>query len=202
MKMKKRFSDVKTQKACKQGWEANIITKIKQITSIYPYISRSLYILLYSGVSTHVGLYGSGLFNFGYCVSLFACFLASLYFLSFLLKMFIIILVSFLFLIGVNTFCRLQKYWWDFSSSLPIGTYDRPFFSIPSYIESTTILSDKYYYYNMQRKMTVIMKMRSWSKVMRKTLTKGLLALLKYFEKIGLSYFFRYAIIFDEASNL
>ena len=32
-------------------------------------------ILLYSGVSTYVGLYGSGLFNFGSHLTLFACFL-------------------------------------------------------------------------------------------------------------------------------
>ena len=40
--------------------------------------STALCILLYSGVSTYVGLYGSGLFNFRSYVSLptlFACFL-------------------------------------------------------------------------------------------------------------------------------
>ena len=41
--MKKHFQrrcrDVKTQKASEQGWEANIVTKIKQTTSIQPYIS-------------------------------------------------------------------------------------------------------------------------------------------------------------------
>ena len=43
-----------------------------------PYISNALCILLYSGVSTYVGLYGSGLFNFRSYVNLptlFACFL-------------------------------------------------------------------------------------------------------------------------------
>ena len=29
-----RCRDVKTQKACKQGWKANIVPKIKQTTSI------------------------------------------------------------------------------------------------------------------------------------------------------------------------
>ena len=29
-----RQSNVKTQKACEQGWEANIVTKIKQTTYI------------------------------------------------------------------------------------------------------------------------------------------------------------------------
>ena len=41
-------------------------------------ISTALFILLYSGVSTYVGLYGSGLFNFRSYVNLptlFACFL-------------------------------------------------------------------------------------------------------------------------------
>ena len=32
--MKKRCRDVKTQKACEQGWETNIGPKIKQTTSI------------------------------------------------------------------------------------------------------------------------------------------------------------------------
>ena len=35
-KNERRCRDVKTQKACKQGWEANIGPKIKQTTSIYP----------------------------------------------------------------------------------------------------------------------------------------------------------------------
>ena len=30
----RRFRDVKTQKVCKQGWEVNIGSKIKQTTSI------------------------------------------------------------------------------------------------------------------------------------------------------------------------
>ena len=33
-KNEKRCRDVKTQKACEQGWEANIGPKIKQTTSI------------------------------------------------------------------------------------------------------------------------------------------------------------------------
>ena len=33
-KNERRYSDVKTQKACEQGWEANIGPKIKQTTSI------------------------------------------------------------------------------------------------------------------------------------------------------------------------
>ena len=33
-KNERRCRDVKTQKACEQGWEANIGPKIKQITSI------------------------------------------------------------------------------------------------------------------------------------------------------------------------
>ena len=33
-KIKKRCRDVKTLKACEEGWEANIVTKIKQTTSI------------------------------------------------------------------------------------------------------------------------------------------------------------------------
>ena len=58
-----RCRDVKTQKACKQGWEANIGPKI---TSILPYISTALCILFYSSVSTYVELYGS---DFGSYVS-------------------------------------------------------------------------------------------------------------------------------------
>ena len=34
IKKKYVYRDVKTQKACKQGWEANIGPKIKQTTSI------------------------------------------------------------------------------------------------------------------------------------------------------------------------
>ena len=33
-KSERKCTDVKTQKACKQGWEANIGPKIKQTTSI------------------------------------------------------------------------------------------------------------------------------------------------------------------------
>ena len=33
-KNERRCRDVKTQKACEQGWEANIATTIKQSTSI------------------------------------------------------------------------------------------------------------------------------------------------------------------------
>ena len=40
-----------------------------------PYIRTALCFLLYSGLSTYVGLYGSGLFNFGSYLTLFACFL-------------------------------------------------------------------------------------------------------------------------------
>ena len=50
----------------------------EQTASINPYISTALCILFFSGLSTYVGLYGSGLFNFGYYVNLptlFACFL-------------------------------------------------------------------------------------------------------------------------------
>ena len=93
--------DVKTQKAYKQGWEANIGPTIKQSTYILPYISTALCILLYRSVSTYVGLYGSGLFNCGSYVSLptlFACFgvLTSLH-LSFLLKMFLLFLFPLIF---------------------------------------------------------------------------------------------------------
>ena len=61
-KHKRRCRDVKTQKACNQGWGANIGPKIKQTTS---YISTAFCILFYSSESTYVGLYGSGLVNFG-----------------------------------------------------------------------------------------------------------------------------------------
>ena len=73
-KSERRCRDVKTQKASKQGWEANIGPKIKQTI---PY-NLHRYSSLYRGVSTYVGLYGSGSFNFGSYVSfptLFACFL-------------------------------------------------------------------------------------------------------------------------------
>ena len=50
-KNERRCSDVKTQKACEQGWVANIGRKIKHIT-LHKYSS-----LLYSCVSTYVGLY-------------------------------------------------------------------------------------------------------------------------------------------------
>ena len=89
----------KYERRCReQGWEANIGPKIKQTTSISTYISTALCILLYSGVSTYVGLYGSGLFNFGSYVSLPPCshafwVLTSLHLLSYLLKMFFIILL-------------------------------------------------------------------------------------------------------------
>ena len=45
-----RCRDVKTQKACEQGWDVNVGPKIKQTTSIYHYISTALCILLYSSV--------------------------------------------------------------------------------------------------------------------------------------------------------
>ena len=54
-KNEERCRDVKTPKACEQGREANIGPKIKQTTSIKPYISTALCILLYSSVSTYVG---------------------------------------------------------------------------------------------------------------------------------------------------
>ena len=65
---------------------------------MYIHVSTALCILLYSGVSTYVGLYGSSLFNFGSYVSLPPCSHAFLGFdiptSSFtLLKMFFIILV-------------------------------------------------------------------------------------------------------------
>ena len=34
-----RCRDVKTQKACEQGWEANIVTTIKQTTCLHKYSS-------------------------------------------------------------------------------------------------------------------------------------------------------------------
>ena len=74
-KSERRCRDVKTQKACKQGWEAYIGSKIKKPL---PYNPTAVCILFYRGVGTYVGLYGSGFFNFGSYVSfptLFACFL-------------------------------------------------------------------------------------------------------------------------------
>ena len=64
-------------------------------------------ILLYSGVSTYVGLHGSGLFNFGSHLTLFACLLGFdiPHLLSFLLEMFFYyscFLCCFFFLNGVN----------------------------------------------------------------------------------------------------
>ena len=53
--------------------------KIKQTTSIYPYISTYTAIKQNTKSCTYVGLYGSGLFNSGSYVSfptLFACFLS------------------------------------------------------------------------------------------------------------------------------
>ena len=41
-----RCRDVKTQKACKQGWEVNVRPKIKQTTSILPYKYSSSYFAL------------------------------------------------------------------------------------------------------------------------------------------------------------
>ena len=76
--MEKDVGTLKTKKHANKFWKVNIGPKIKQTTSIYLYISTALFILLYSGVSTYVGLYGSGLFNFRSYVNLptlFACFL-------------------------------------------------------------------------------------------------------------------------------
>ena len=56
-----RCRDVKTQKVCEQGQEANVGPKIKPLS----YISTALCILLYTNVGTYVELYGSCLFNFG-----------------------------------------------------------------------------------------------------------------------------------------
>ena len=69
IKIKEDVGMSKPKKHAKEVGRANIGPKIKQTTSIQPYISTALCILLYSGVSTCVGLYGSGLFNFGSYVS-------------------------------------------------------------------------------------------------------------------------------------
>ena len=61
----RRCRDVKTLKVCKQGREVNIDQNHFHIN-----ISTVLCILLYSGVNTYVGLYGSGLFNFWSYVNL------------------------------------------------------------------------------------------------------------------------------------
>ena len=57
--------DLKTLKVCEQGREVNIGPKPLP----YKHKYSSLY-FLYSGVSTYVGLYGSGLFNFWSYVNL------------------------------------------------------------------------------------------------------------------------------------
>ena len=83
------------------------------------YISTYITIKQYTKSYTYVGLYGSGLFNFGFYVSLpalFACFLSfdvptsSFIFIE---NVYFIILVSIVFFLlnGVNMFCTMQKYW-------------------------------------------------------------------------------------------
>ena len=91
--MEKDVGTLKTKKHANKFWKVNIGPKIKQTTSIYLYISTALFILLYSGVSTYVGLYGSGLFNFRSYVN-FPNFevLTSLHLSRFLLKMFLLFL--------------------------------------------------------------------------------------------------------------
>ena len=74
---------------------------IGTLNSWHSAVSTALCILLYSGVSTYVGLYGSGLFNFGSYVSLptlFACFLGFDIPTSFiLLKMFFLLFLLLLY---------------------------------------------------------------------------------------------------------
>ena len=63
----RRCRDVKTQNVCEQGLEVNVGAKIKQTTSI----TLHKYLQLQNTKScTYVGLYGSGLFNFGSYVNL------------------------------------------------------------------------------------------------------------------------------------
>ena len=50
--------------------------------------------------------------------------------------------------------------------------------------------------------MTVIMKMRSWSKVTRKNIEKGLLALASRKSVSVTSLGIQYTIMFDEVSNI
>ena len=45
-KSERRCRDVKTQKACKQGWEANIGPKIKQTTSSFTFIENVFLLFL------------------------------------------------------------------------------------------------------------------------------------------------------------
>ena len=73
-------------------------------TRIIKYISTALCILLYSSVSTYVGLYGSGLFNFRSYVNLptlFACFLGF----DFPTSSFIFIENVFIILVYISVIC-------------------------------------------------------------------------------------------------
>ena len=65
-KIERRCRDVETLKACKQG---EVGPQIKQTTSFLSTIKRN------TKSCTYVGLYGSGLFNFGSHLTFFACFL-------------------------------------------------------------------------------------------------------------------------------
>ena len=81
----------------------NLSTKKQYYTMNYHCNSTALCILLYSDVSTYVGLYGSGLFNFGSYVTLptlFTCFLGFDIPTSFfiLLKMFLIFLYIYIYI--------------------------------------------------------------------------------------------------------
>ena len=67
---------------CEQSWERLKFPKLPRLRKCpalpYQDDKYSSHILLYSGVSTYVGLYGSGLFNFRSYINLptlFACFL-------------------------------------------------------------------------------------------------------------------------------
>ena len=55
-KNRERCRDIKTQKACEQGWEVNV-------GPIQPHISTYTAIKQNKKNCTYVGLYGSGLFN-------------------------------------------------------------------------------------------------------------------------------------------
>ena len=67
-KNERRCRDVKTQKACKQGWEANIGPKITS-TSTYTAIKQN------TKSCTYVGLYGGDFGSYVSFPTLFACFL-------------------------------------------------------------------------------------------------------------------------------
>ena len=64
------MKDVGMLKPKKHANKANIGPKIKQTTSISPYISTYTAIKQNTKSCTYVGLYGSSLFNFGSYVSL------------------------------------------------------------------------------------------------------------------------------------